>query len=119
MTPSMPRPMTIIATITSISVKPCCAWMRECRGRRMRWSGRSVARIGNTLLALALFGRRLGLRNHGPVALVLALLDAQVAVGQRCHAPQGRRTIALDLQFEWHDIAARQHCELRRPLLAL
>src|SRR5918994_4516921 len=23
----------------------CCAWMRECRGRRMRWSGRPTALV--------------------------------------------------------------------------
>ena len=77
------------------------------------------SRAFDTLLALVVFGRRLGLRDHGPVALVFALLDAQIAVGERRHAPQGRCAIALDLQFERHHVAARQHCELRRPLLAL
>src|SRR5690349_10037850 len=107
MTPSMPRPMTTSATITSMSVKP---------------AARLLARIRNTLLALALFGRRLGLHDGLPVTQILqilALLDAQVAVGERCHSPQGRCAVALDLQLERHDVAARQYCELRRPLLVL
>src|SRR5262245_60364118 len=101
MTPSMPSAMTTSATITSISVKPL------------------AARIGEALLVPVVFGRRLGLCDHHPVALVLALLEAQVAVGQRRDAPQCRRSIALDVHLERHDVAARQHRDLRRPLLAL
>src|SRR5678815_6201969 len=78
MTPSMPSPTMSSATITSMSVKP-----------RLR------ARIGHTLLALVVFGRWLGLLDHDPVARVLALFDAQVAVGQRSHAPHCRRSICL------------------------
>src|ERR1041384_2299072 len=97
----MARPTMISATITSISVNP-----------------RSATRIAETLLALLVFGR-LGLLDQEPVAVLLALLDAQVAVGERGHAPQRRRGIALDLQLERHDVAARQDRELRRPLLVL
>src|SRR5262245_44556053 len=101
MTPSMPRPITTSATITSMSVKP-----RAIRAIRL------LPRIGNTLLALVLVRRRLGLRDERPVALVFALLDPQIAVGERGHAPQGRRAIAFELQLERHYIAARQHGQL-------
>src|SRR5688500_16730535 len=105
MTPSMPSAMITSATITSMRVKP-----RGCRAL--------TARTANTLLVLFVFGR-LGLRDQAPFAIGPALLDPQVAVGQRCHAPQGRRPVALDVQLERYDVAARQDGELRRVFLML
>src|SRR5688572_12508784 len=111
MAPSMPSEITRSATITSISVKP-----RDCRAKARPI--RSTSRIGNALLVFFL-GWRFGLIPDAPFAIVLALLDAQIAVGERCDAPQGGCGIALEMHLERDDVTARQHRELRRPLLAL
>src|SRR5512134_2498488 len=98
MTPSMPSETTRSATTTSISVKPNAA--------------RLTSRIGNALLVFV-FGRRLGLILDDPVAIVLALLDAQVAIGERRDPKQGGHRVALQVQLERNDFAARQDGELR------
>ena len=86
---------------------------RRCRDERL------TARTGNTLARFCSSSGGLVCATSPHSRSLRALLDAQVAVGQRCHAPQRRRAIALDLQLERHDVAARQHHDLRRVFLVL